>query len=297
MLQSFRSATLAVLAASLLIATPGFAQVTLTGTLDATSPPVTPSNGRPTRNATQSVCGAVQPAPGPIGATTNSYAYRVIPLVNTGPARCVTVEVTGANCTGGQGVYPFLYRGAFNPLNQSQNHGAHSLTSSPDQVATASFGVDLNAGEAVNVVLYSLNATATGGSCDYTLTSAELTAPPAVSGISPASGPTTGGTNVVITGQNFAGTTSVTFGGTAASSFTVNSATQIVATSPPRAAGAAEVRVMTAAGTSPDAGASDDFTYGSPTPVPTLSEWALILFGALLAGGAALATMRRRLAA
>ena len=33
------------------------------------------------------------------------------------------------------------------------------------------------------------------------------------------------------------------------------------------------------------------------TPVPTLSEWAMILFGTLLAGGAALYIQRRRVAA
>jgi uncharacterized repeat protein (TIGR01451 family) len=35
----------------------------------------------------------------------------------------------------------------------------------------------------------------------------------------------------------------------------------------------------------------------TPTPVPTLGEWALILFGLMLAGGAALHLSRRRLAA
>ncbi|WP_298163292.1 IPTL-CTERM sorting domain-containing protein [Brevundimonas sp.] len=35
----------------------------------------------------------------------------------------------------------------------------------------------------------------------------------------------------------------------------------------------------------------------SPTPVPTLSEWAMILFGTILAGGAALYIQRRRLIA
>lgn len=33
---------------------------------------------------------------------------------------------------------------------------------------------------------------------------------------------------------------------------------------------------------------------GSPTPVPTLSQWAMILFAALLSGGAALSVQRRR---
>lgn len=34
-----------------------------------------------------------------------------------------------------------------------------------------------------------------------------------------------------------------------------------------------------------------------PTPVPTLSEWAMILFGLILAGGAALMIQRRQMAA
>lgn len=35
-------------------------------------------------------------------------------------------------------------------------------------------------------------------------------------------------------------------------------------------------------------------TAAGPTPVPTLSEWAMILFGLVLAGGAALMVQRRR---
>ena len=34
-----------------------------------------------------------------------------------------------------------------------------------------------------------------------------------------------------------------------------------------------------------------------PSPVPTMSEWAMILLGILLAGGAALSLHRRRYAA
>lgn len=35
----------------------------------------------------------------------------------------------------------------------------------------------------------------------------------------------------------------------------------------------------------------------APTPVPTMSEWAMILFGLTLAGGAALYIQRRQLTA
>ena len=82
---------------------------------------------------------------------------------------------------------------------------------------------------------------------------------PSVGGISPASGPTTGGTSVTISGANLAGATAVDFGAAAASSFTVNSATQITATSPP-GTGTVDVTVVTAGGTSTTSSA-DQFTY------------------------------------
>lgn len=42
---------------------------------------------------------------------------------------------------------------------------------------------------------------------------------------------------------------------------------------------------------------SGGVTYGAPAPVPTLSEWAMILLGVLLAGSAALYLHRRRFVA
>jgi hypothetical protein len=90
-------------------------------------------------------------------------------------------------------------------------------------------------------------------------------APPAptVSGASPNTGPTTGGTVVTVGGNNFTGATAVMFGNVAASSFTVNSATQITATAPPEAAGTVDIRVTTPGGTSP-ASSSDQFTFAAP---------------------------------
>ncbi|MEU5853547.1 IPT/TIG domain-containing protein [Saccharopolyspora shandongensis] len=58
---------------------------------------------------------------------------------------------------------------------------------------------------------------------------------------------------MTITGTNFTGTTGVSFGGTPAVSFTVNSSTQITATTPLHAAGPAQVVVTTTAGSSTDA--------------------------------------------
>lgn len=74
--------------------------------------------------------------------------------------------------------------------------------------------------------------------------------PPTVTGISPSSGNTAGGTQVQITGTNFGGATSVTIGGNPATFVTVVSPTQINATTPAHAApGAVDVVVTTPAGT------------------------------------------------
>lgn len=89
---------------------------------------------------------------------------------------------------------------------------------------------------------------------------------PTFGGITPASGPIAGGTVVVITGFEFTNATSVTFDSTAATSFTVNSDTQITATTPAHAAGAVNVIVTTSIGT---ATGSSVFTYIAP---PTISS-------------------------
>jgi len=71
---------------------------------------------------------------------------------------------------------------------------------------------------------------------------------PTVSGISPASGSTAGGTAVTITGTGFTGATGVTIGGAAATSVTVDNATTITCVTPAGSAGTASVVVTTPAG-------------------------------------------------
>ena len=97
----------------------------------------------------------------------------------------------------------------------------------------------------------------------YTITSTSPP-PPTVTGISPASGPTAGGTSVTISGTNFTGATAVSFGATAASSYTVDNGTQITATAPAGSNGNVHVTVTTAGGISA-ATSADQFTYIVPT--------------------------------
>jgi PGF-pre-PGF domain-containing protein len=94
---------------------------------------------------------------------------------------------------------------------------------------------------------------------------------PAVSSISPGTGPVTGGTPVTITGIGFTGATNVSFGGTPALSFTSVTAaedSQIVAIAPAGTAGTVHVTVTNPSGTSAQS-PGDLYTYpAAPAPVP-----------------------------
>lgn len=88
--------------------------------------------------------------------------------------------------------------------------------------------------------------------------------PPTITELRPASGPATGGTDVVVLGTGFTGAKAVLFGAEPATSFTVSSDSELEATAPP-GSGAVDVTVETSAGTSA-AGAPDRFSY---SPVVT----------------------------
>ena len=89
---------------------------------------------------------------------------------------------------------------------------------------------------------------------------------PTVTGISPTTGSTAGGTVVTVTGTGFTGATTVKFGTVAGTSLTVNSSTKITIKSPAHAAGIVDVTVTTPGGTSAIV-AGDKFTYGAPPKV------------------------------
>jgi hypothetical protein len=92
--------------------------------------------------------------------------------------------------------------------------------------------------------------------------------PAVVTGVSPNSGPASGGTPVTISGAHLDGATTVKFG-SANASFTVNSPSSITARSP-AGAGTVDVTVATPGGASPSV-AADRFTYTAVTEPPTPS--------------------------
>ncbi|RIJ77484.1 hypothetical protein D1871_07095 [Nakamurella silvestris] len=86
---------------------------------------------------------------------------------------------------------------------------------------------------------------------------------PVVSGLSPSTGPTAGGTLVTITGVNLSGATQVLFGSKPATELVSASATRIQVRAPGNTLGVTAVRVVTAGGTSVQNSASS-FEYTAP---------------------------------
>ena len=117
--------------------------------------------------------------------------------------------------------------------------------------------------------------------------SASAPAGPAVTGISPNSGPAAGGTQVTVTGTSLTGATRVSFGSSPATQVTVTSATSLTATSP-AGSGTVDITVTTPAGTSPTS-SSDTFTYTTP-PSPAITPVGGLWDNVYASGGTTLAS-------
>ena len=116
---------------------------------------------------------------------------------------------------------------------------------------------------------------------------------PSITSISPAIGPSTGGTMVTITGTNLTDGTVVDFGSTPATNVTIVSSTEITATSP-AGTGAPNVTVMGPGGTSATSAATQ-FTYTNgpvvtgitPSAAPLAGGTTVTITGAAFTGATA----------
>lgn len=95
--------------------------------------------------------------------------------------------------------------------------------------------------------------------------SAEAAPAPAITSISPAIGPSAGGTAITITGTGFAAGAAVNIGGAAATAVIVVSGTQITATTPAGAPGAAVVTITNADTQSATLNGGFSFQFPAPT--------------------------------
>ncbi|MDP4238811.1 MAG: FG-GAP-like repeat-containing protein, partial [Bacteroidota bacterium] len=214
----------------------------------------------PTTQASAITCSSVQATQMNIGWTNGNGANRAVfvKAANTGTTIPVDNTTYSANTS-------------FSSGSQIGSTGWYCVYNGTGTSVTIT---GLTAGTDYIAQVFEYNGTA-GDEKYYTVPATDnpkiqktLMGAPTVTGISPASGPTTGGTAVTITGTNLTVASAVMFGSTNATGYTVNSATQITAISPAGVAGATDVTITSAGGTS-EIIASDKFTYVIPNSVPS----------------------------
>jgi hypothetical protein len=166
---------------------------------------------------------------GQAGSLTNGFTYVVPPTVtsvspNSGTtAGGTSVTITGTNFAAGATV------------TLGTNAATNVVVVSGTQITATT-----PAGSSGAVTVTVTNPGVPSGSLASGFTYVVV---PTVSSVSPNNGPIAGGTAVTITGTNFAAGATVTIGGTAATNVVVVSSTQITATTPAHAAGAATITV------------------------------------------------------
>ena len=176
----------------------------------------------------------------------------------------------------------------------SVKFGAKTVTSITSRTPTKLTVTDPTSSTAGPVTV---SVTAAGGTGTKP-TGFDYVAGPTITKVTPAAGPTAGGTVVTLTGSGFvSGATSVTFGGTTIpdGSVTFVSATAIKVTSPSHGAGTVTVKATTAAGTS---GSGEHFTYENaptitkvtPAAGPTAGGTVVTLTGSGFVSGATTVT-------
>ncbi|RZS36407.1 IPT/TIG domain-containing protein [Herbihabitans rhizosphaerae] len=199
-------------------------------------------------------------------STAAKFAYLVPPTVtkvdkNRGPAAGgTTVTVTGTNFVAGNG--------PDGKPNTTVAFGEAQATA----VSVGSGGTSLTCvtPEAGDELVVDVVVTTKGGSSPTSAASKYTYVPaPAITVVTPASGPVAGGQTVTITGTNLAGATAVEFGDVPATVGTVT-ATSLTCTAPAGAVGTVHITVTTDGGTSAESDA-DEYTFLARPTVTALN--------------------------
>jgi len=182
-------------------------------------------------------------------ALTTTQAVAAATLVQNAAA----APFTPVTASGGAGALSFALSGGTLPSGLSFSTSSGQIAGTPTATLAATTFTVTVTDQTVPVAQTS--------SKTFTLT--VIAATPTITAISPNTGPTTGGTSVVVTGTNLTGATSVRFGGANATSFIVAGPTRITAVTPAGSLGTVDVTVTTPGGTSAVSSA-DQFTYAVP---------------------------------
>ncbi|MGW8973046.1 IPT/TIG domain-containing protein [Streptomyces platensis] len=196
-----------------------------------------------------------------------------------------TVQITATTPGGTSNGLSYTYSGAptlssISP-NQGSTSGGNTVTLTGTNL-TGATSVTFGGTPATSVTVLSATQitavvpAATAGPVDVTVTtpggistlpkSYFYVSPPVLAGVTPPSGPLSGGNTVTLTGTNLVEATAVRFGATPATSFTVVSDTQITAVVPAGSAGLSSVTVTTVGGTSNPV----SYTYLAAPTITTL---------------------------
>lgn len=177
--------------------------------------------------------------------SVQALAQAAVTLTSTSGSFGTPLTLTGA---GGSGT------GAFNYAVNSAGTAGCSISGGTTLNATATGTCTVTATKAADSSYNAASSSATTVTFVVSL--------PTVTGISPTSGTTAGGTSVTITGTNFTGATGVTIGGASCAPLSGVTATSITCVTSAHAAGAASVLLTTPGGTN---SANSLYTYVVPS--------------------------------
>lgn len=203
----------------------------------------------------------------------------------TEPATAITSSDATLNGTNGGTAATdssfWVSTSTFSTASSTLPSGVYSTADLGAQGANAAFSASLSSASGLPAVTpdttyYYAAWTSTDGGATWTpgavMNFTTLSAP-TITGVSPASGSTAGGTSITITGADFHNGATVTVGGAAATGVSVASSTSITATTPAGTTGAQDVVV-----TNPDGGtvtSTGAFTYtAASSSAPTITSIA-----------------------
>ncbi len=201
------------------------------------------------------------------GNTVTSNLKWLAPATGTSVSGTVVATDPAATTTAGSNHnWAVLNVGTTPTLVNFGQSATQTYSANTTSVTEATFESDLAAASSASLAVTNYGATNQANALTGTFTA------PTVTGVSPNSGSTAGGTSVTITGTNLTGATGVTFGSTAATGVVVNSATSVTAVSPAESASTVDVRVTGPGGTSAVNAPSDQFTFsGTVSAAPTVT--------------------------